>query len=100
MTVLKTQEIYILENLQDKAILRSELINLIQDNIYPNEHHDEKKLKIKLRKSISKLTGSGCVQIIPNIFAQDGRESIYKLTEKGREVFEHIKTNNIEVYSL
>lgn len=95
------QEIYLLEHLeQNNSMLRREALDMLQNDLYSDIELKPSNLKSKLRKSVDKLTQSGCIRIVPNIFAEKGRESIYAITQKGINIATHIRDNKLEVYRL
>lgn len=85
-----------LSNSESGIIPRTDLINDLSVDIYPNLHED--KIKSRLRKSIDKLSKSGCVNIRRNIFECESRGSIYSLTDDGKIVWKEIESEQPEVY--
>ena len=95
------QEIYLLKHLeQNNSMLRKEALDMLQNDLYAETELKPSNLKSKLRKSVDKLTQSGCIRIVPNIFQQRGRESVYTITPKGIDIAMHIRDNKLEVYRL
>ena len=78
---LNRQEIYLLEHLeQNNSMLRKEVLAILQDDLYADVDLKPSNLKSKLRKSVDKLTESGCITIVPNIFAL--REKVSMLSHQ------------------
>lgn len=81
-------------------MLRKEVLDILQNDLYGDVELKPSNLKSKLRKSVDKLTQSGCITIVPNIFAQRGRESIYAITPRGIDIANHIRNEGLQVYRL
>ena len=95
------QEIYLLTHLEENHnVLRTQALDMLQNDLYSEAELKHANLKSKLRKSVDKLTQSGCIRIVPNIFALEGRGSIYSITDKGMGIAKHVIKNELEVYKL
>ena len=77
------------------------ILKMLEENNYRLPRKElQSEFKKDIKNSLNKLTTSGCISYMKNIFDEKGRENIYMLLPKGENIFKDMNVSEVKKYEI